>query len=593
MFSHQQVLVLVSVTVCVLSLCYLNMSNSVPSSPPLELPWTWQLQSGVDLLRNPRYNKGLSFETSERKALRVHGLMPPRVLNMEQQIQKEMMAVRSFDKPINKYLYVMNLLDRNERLFYATLAENLAELMPVVYTPTVGEACQRFHQIFQRPRGLYLTIKDRGHIYEILKNWPQKNIKAIVFTDGERILGLGDLGAGGMGIPIGKLALYTACAGIKPHQLLPVMIDVGTDNEALLNDPYYVGLNQKRDRSQAYDELIKEFMTAATRRFSKNILLQFEDFANRNAFRLLQEHKDHFNTFNDDIQGTASVAVAGILASLRVTGQKSKDQVVVLFGAGSAGLGIANLIAEAVREEDPSVSEAESRRNIWLVDSRGLVVTDRPKGGVTETKAPFAHPHAPIDSLLEIVKTLKPSILIGVAGQAKVFTEEVCRTMADAHERPIIFPMSNPTSKAECTARQAFDWTDERVIFASGSPFPPIELKDGRTITPAQGNNAYVFPGLALGLIAAGATRCPERLFYIAARRLADLVTEEDLARLAVFPPLESIRSVSFDIAVAVATEIFRLDLASVVEPKDVAQLVRSHQFNHQQYPSYVDSREE
>ncbi|XP_023334283.1 NADP-dependent malic enzyme [Eurytemora carolleeae] len=429
---------------------------------------------------------------------------------------------------------MMNLLDTNQRLFYRLLSENTEELMPIVYTPTVGLACQKYGFIFTNPKGMFISIKDKGHVYEVLSNWPEKDIKAIVVTDGERILGLGDLGAQGMGIPVGKLALYTALADIPPHQTLPITLDVGTNREELRNDVDYIGLRQPRVRGEEYDQFIDEFMQAVFRRFGQSCLIQFEDFGKDNAFRLLEMYRDKYCTFNDDIQGTASVALAGILAALKATGKSLKEHTFLFQGAGQAAVGIALLIAMALEKRE-GLTREEALSHVWLRDSKGLVVKDRPSGGISKPKAPFAHPHEPMEDLMEIIRSIKPTCLIGAAAIPGVFTPEVIKEVGDLNETPIIFALSNPTSQAECTAEAAYTYTEGRAIFASGSPFPHFQ-GFGKSFEPGQGNNAYIFPGASLGVIAAGIRHIHESVFLFIesvflfiAEGLADMVTADDL----------------------------------------------------------------
>jgi malate dehydrogenase (oxaloacetate-decarboxylating)(NADP+) len=446
-------------------------------------------------------------------------------------------------------------------------------MLPIIYTPTVGRACQEYAHIFRRSRGFYISSEDRGQVEKILRNWPTRDVKVIVVTDGERILGLGDLGASGMGIPVGKLSLYTACAGIHPTQCLPVMIDVGTDNEAFLADPLYTGLRQKRIRGQEYDDLIEEFVVAANKLF-KGALVQFEDFGNRNAFRLLERYRNRFCTFNDDIQGTGAVALAGILSALRVTGSTMASQRVLLFGAGEAGMGIADNIVACLRAE--GVSETAAREHCWFVDSKGLIVKGRDQ--LNENKSRYAHEHAPCADLLAAVKSVAPTMLIGVSGQGKTFTEEIVRTMASVNARPVIFALSNPTSKAESTAEEAYQWSDGRAIFASGSPFAPVKF-NGRVIVPGQGNNAYIFPGVGLGVVCTGARRVTDEMFIKAAKTLASLIQESELAEGRVYPALNRIHEVSHAIAVAVAEEAYAQNLATQPRPENLPDYIRSQMF--------------
>ena len=536
--------------------------------------------TGIDWLHNPVFNKGTAFTDAERKALGLRGLLPPHVQTMAEQVRRVMENFRSKSCDLERYIQLAALQDRNETLFYRVVMEHLEEMMPIIYTPTVGRACQEFGHIFRRSRGFYISNNDRGQIARNLANWPSRDVRVIVVTDGERILGLGDLGASGMGIPIGKLSLYTACAGIDPSQCLPVMIDVGTDNEALLADPLYTGLRHRRIRGEIYDLLIEEFVAAVEMTFP-GVLVQFEDFGNRNAFRLLQRYRDRACIFNDDIQGTGAVALAGILSALRLTGKNLADQRVLFLGAGEAGLGIAeNIVACLVADGMPA---AEARQRCWFVDSQGLVVSGRDQ--LTEHKLPFAHAHAPCTDLLSAVHSLAPTILIGVSGQAKSFTPEIIQAMGKFNERPVIFALSNPTSKAECTAEVAYAGTAGRAVFASGSPFPPVNI-NGRIIVPGQGNNAYIFPGIGLGIVCTGARRVTDSMFLAAARTLASLIREDELAEGRVYPALNRIHEVSHAIAVAVAEEVFAKKLNSIPRPPDLSAFIRSQMFQPE-YPDY------
>lgn len=540
---------------------------------------------GLDILRDPLLNKGMCFTLKERQLLGIHGLLPPAILNQDQQVYVVMQNFYRWDNDLDRYIYLMSLQDRNEKLFYRTVTRNVELMMPVIYTPTVGQACLKYGLAIRKPRGLYISIHDIGHVYDILCNWNIDDVKAIVVTDGERILGLGDLGAYGMGIPVGKLSLYTALAGVQPHACLPIMIDVGTDNESLIKDPLYIGLKQKRERGPAYDELIDEFMQAVVKRYGKKCLVQFEDFGNHNAFRLLEKYRDSYCTFNDDIQGTAAVAVAGILTSLRITEKPLVDNVFVFQGAGEASIGIAKLLIMALQTE--GATEAEAYSKIWLVDSRGLIVKGRPAGGITEEKAPFAQEHKPVDSLEEVVRQIKPTAIIGAAAQPGAFTEQILKDMAEINERPIIFALSNPTNKAECTAEQAYTATKGKCVFASGSPFRAVTV-DGKTFHPGQGNNAYIFPAIGLATISCDIRHIKEEVFLASAQALADLVTKKDLAEGRVYPPLSQIRDVSTQIAARLVEYAYRNNLAyHVPEPQDKIQFIISHQYDSE-YEEFV-----
>lgn len=538
------------------------------------------IEHGMALLQNPLRNKGTAFTEIERDALGLRGLLPAHIHTQDEQMARFLENMRNLSDPLEKFVALSALHDRNEALFFRVVCDNVDEIMPLIYTPTVGLACQRFGHIFQRPRGMFISINDRGRIAEILRNWPNK-AGIIVVTDGERILGLGDQGANGMGIPVGKLSLYTACAGIDPAICLPITLDMGTNNQALLSDPYYVGLRRHRVTGPAYDELIDEFITAAREVFP-DVIIQFEDFANHNAFRLLERYRNQICTFNDDIQGTASVALAGVLSALRVKGTKLVDEKFLFLGAGEAATGIADLIVAAMVAQGVELEQA--RQRCWLVDSKGLVVKSR--SGLAAQKLPYAHDHEPVADFLSALNTLKPTGIIGVAAVGGAFTTEVLNAMADINERPIIFALSNPTSKAECTAEQAYQATRGRALFACGSPFAPVEY-EGKTLVPRQGNNAYIFPGVGLGAIACGATRVTDEMFLAAAQTLADHVTPADLEQGSLFPPLSNTREVSAQIAVAVAEVAFTSGLASRSRPEHMLDLVKAHVYDPH-YPAYI-----
>ncbi len=539
------------------------------------------MDRGVKLLHDPVRNKGTAFTSAERDVLGLRGLLPARVCSAEEQ---EMRVLGNLDHKTNdleRYLFLIALQDRNETLFYRVVTRHLEDLMPLIYTPTVGNACQHFSHIYRRSRGLYISIEDRGRVRQLLGNWPHRDPRVIVVTDGERILGLGDLGAAGMGIPIGKLTLYTACAGIHPTQCLPVMLDVGTDNEDFLNDPLYLGLERHRERGEAYDELLEEFMQAVAEQFPC-ALVQLEDFGNHNAFRLLDRYRDSICLFDDDIQGTGAVGLAGLLGALRITGGALEEQRVLFLGAGQAGLGIGNTLVSELRSR--GLDESRARQHCWYFDSEGLLVSER--GSTAAQKRPFAHEHRAVSNLHEAVEVLRPTVLIGCAGQAGAFDEAVIGAMAAINERPIVFALSNPTSKSECSAQQAYEWSDGRVVFASGSPFPAVTLGQ-RTFEPGQGNNAYIFPGVGLGAVVSGACRVTDDMFLAAARCLAEQVTEDDLQRGSIYPPLAEIRQVSARIAAEVAELAWREGLAQRERPQDICADIRDHMYQPR-YPHYA-----
>jgi len=532
-----------------------------------------KIPRGRTLLQDPVLNKGTVFNAIEREVLDLNGLLPPRIFSPAQRAQHIINNVRGKSNDLEKYFYLTGLQNRNESLFYRVLIDNMQELTPIIYTPTVGLACQEFSRIFSEPRGIFITKYDRGRVKKVLKNWPHKNIRIIVVTDGERILGLGDLGSNGMGIPIGKLSLYTACAGIDPDVCLPVMVDVGTNNRDLLNAPDYIGLPEERLRGKEYDALIDEFMTAASKRFP-NVMIQFEDFGNLNAFRLLEKYQNKYCMFNDDMQGTAAVALAGLYSALRITGGKLSTQRLLFLGAGEAAIGICNLVSSAMMEEGLSAEEA--RRNCWFVDSKGLVVKSRTD--LQEHKRPYAHDYPFRKDLLSAVEALKPTAIIGVSGQPNTFTPDILKTMSRINERPIVFALSNPTSKAECTAEEAYRHTDKRAIFASGSPFPNVVM-DGQTFVPGQSNNAYIFPGVGLGVLASEASRVTDEMFTAAAKSLDEQVTAEDLKIGRIYPSLSRIREISANIALAVAKVVFARGLTAMPEHANLLDHIKSSMY--------------
>ncbi|CAF1212096.1 unnamed protein product [Adineta ricciae] len=538
---------------------------------------TKRFLTGYDILVDRRANKGTAFSIEERQTYRIHGLLPPTVATPNLQVERFMENLRNMPDDLSRYISLAALQDRNEKLFYRVAMEHTQEIMPLVYTPTVGLACQKYGLIFAKPKGLFISIHDKGHIFDVLSNWPITDVRAIVVTDGERILGLGDLGCNGMGIPVGKLSLYTALAGVAPEYCLPVTLDVGTNNESFLKDKYYLGLRQKRVTGKEYDEFIEEFMQAVVKRYGQQCLIQFEDFANHNAFRLLEKYREQYCTFNDDIQGTASVAVAGILSSLRITGKKLSENTFLFYGAGEASIGMSDLLVVAMEREGLSAEEA--RKKVFLVDSKGLVVKDRPTGGLNEEKKRYAHERECIVKLGDIVKALKPSFLIGAAGQGPAFTREILEDMASFNKHPVIFALSNPTSKAECTAQEAYEATKGQAVFASGSPFPNVDY-NGKTYIPGQGNNSYIFPGVGLAIVTCGIRHIPEELFYISAKTLSEQVTEEDLASGLVYPPIEKIRSVSRKIALALVEYSYDHKLAALYpKPDNLEKYIEDSQY--------------
>jgi malic enzyme len=524
-------------------------------------PSTWQRyisthKRGEGVLMDSFLNKGTAFTARERDELNILGLLPPAIFTIEQQLPRVYESFRAKQTPLEKFIYLASLHDRNETLYYRLIHERIDEMLPIVYTPVVGEACQKFSHIFRRGRGLYISYDQRDCIEKVLRNYHTTEPSVIVVTDGERILGLGDQGAGGMGIPIGKLCLYTACAGVSPYSTLPIMLDVGTDNEERLADPLYVGLRQKRIRGAAYQDFIDKFV-AAVKKVFPTVLLQWEDFLKENAITQLERFRHELATFNDDIQGTAAVTLAGIYGGMRLTGGKMRDQRLVFAGAGASAHGIAELFVAALVDE--GVPADEARKRIWTVDTKGLAVSDRV--GLEGFKKEFARDRAELAdwqvadaariTLEETIDHAKPTILVGVSATPGTFTEAIVRKMAELNERPLIFPLSNPTSKSECTAEQAVLWSDGRAIVATGSPFDPI-THDGVRHRIGQCNNAFIFPGVGLGACVSKARHISDGMFLEAARALATQVTEADIAESAVFPQLATIRDCSHAVACAV-----------------------------------------
>ena len=535
--------------------------------------------TGAALLHNPQLNRGSAFSHEDRRRLGIEGLLPPMPDTLEIQIARVEHQLDGLESDLQKYLFLSDLQARNEVLYYAVIMSDPARFMPLVYTPTVGEACQKFDHVFRATRGMYLPITAKGRLYEILGNWPAQDIRFIVVTDGERILGLGDLGVGGMGIPVGKLALYTACAGVPPHVTLPVTLDVGTNNHALLEDPLYLGLRQERVRGADYDAFIEEFVQAVQSRFPK-CCIQWEDFANINAVPILARYRDKICTYNDDIQGTAAIALAGIYGALRITGQKLTDQRFLFLGAGSAATGIAELISEALMLEGVAPADAHARN--WLYDINGLLTSSR--SDIADFQRPFAHDVAPVGSFVEAIETIKPTAIIGVSTTPKLFNRQVIEAMSRLNDHPIIFPYSNPTSRSECTAEEAYTWSNGRAVFASGSPFPPVILKD-KTFVPGQGNNVYIFPAMGLAVLATQARRVTQEMFIVAARAVAEQVTREDLDRGLIYPPTAHIFEASLRTAAKIAEYVFDKGLAQVERPADMEAHVRALAFK----PAYGD----
>jgi len=523
---------------------------------------------GSDILLDPRVNKSTAFTEAERERLGLVGLLPDGVDTMELQLQRVGAQLDAKTTNIERYIFLNQLLDHDETLFYALVMSDLARFLPLVYTPTVGEACLRYGHILRRTRGMYISIRRRGHVREVLRNWPAKDVRFIVVTDGERILGLGDLGANGMGIPIGKLALYTACGGVPPEVTLPVMLDCGCNNDEIVNDPLYLGIRQSRPSAAELDGFVDEFVTAVGEVFP-GCCIQFEDWAGVDAVRLLEHYRDRVCCFNDDIQGTAAVAVAGLLGALRMTGGRLRDQRSLFYGAGSAATGIAGLLQQVMVDDGLSESEAHSR--IWMFNRNGLVVSSRTD--LRDYQRTYAQDHAPVKDFVAAIEGIRPTAIIGVSTLAKAFNRPIIEAMARVNERPIIFPYSNPTSHSECTAEEAYTWSEGRAIFASGSPFPPLRVGD-KTFVPGQGNNVYIFPAIGMAVYATAAKRVTNEMFIAAAHGVAERVTATDLDVGLIYPPQGRLLESGLHAATRVAEVIFRRGLAGVEQPGDIGAFI-------------------
>jgi malate dehydrogenase (oxaloacetate-decarboxylating) len=546
--------------------------------------------SGYELLNEPLLNKGTAFTEAERDQFDLHGLLPPHVARLEDQVKRRLDAFHSLNSDMQKYTFLRGLQDSNEVLFYALLTRNIEEMMPIVYTPTVGLGCQNFSHIFRKARGLFLSVPHKQDIRRIISHPRYDRIDAVVVSDGERILGLGDQGAGGMGIPIGKLSLYTACAGLHPATTLPIMLDVGTDNEKLLADPLYIGWQHRRVRGREYDDFVQSFVDAVHERWP-HVLLHWEDFAIDNANRLLSKYRDQLCTFNDDIQGTAAIAVGTLLSAINVTGIPLTEQRITVFGAGSAGSGIAALLARAMI--DAGLSEAEAHSRFYLVDRDGLLVEGM--SGLRSFQMPFAQRRDRLKDwkletpsrigLIDVINNAHPTALIGTSGQPNSFTEGIVRNMARHVRQPIIFPLSNPTERSEATPAGLDNWTEGRAVIGTGSPFPPLK-RNGNVFRADQTNNAYVYPGIGLGAIATGSQRISDGMFLAAAHAVAAKSPTKDDSQANLLPPLSRIRELTFHVAVAVGQQAHKEGLTQPITDELVAAAVKAKMWEPR-YPSY------
>jgi malate dehydrogenase (oxaloacetate-decarboxylating)(NADP+) len=536
---------------------------------------------GAELLLNPRLSKSTAFTEKEREALGLAGLLPDSVEDEEVQIRRVMQQLGHKITDLDRYIYLINLLDHDETLFYKVLMSDPARFLPIVYDPTIAEACLKFGHIYRGPRGMYVSLKRRGRVKEVLRNWPVKDVRVICVTDGGRILGLGDIGANGMGIPIGKLQLYTATAAVPPQALLPLFLDAGTNNDELLRDPLYLGLRQSRPRTEELYQFVDEFVDAVQEVFPL-CCIHFEDWTGVDAVHLLQRYRDKVCCYNDDIQGTASVTLAGLMNAVRIKGSKLSDEKLLFLGAGSAGIGIADLIVSAMRGE--GLSEEQARGRISLFDVHGLIEPGRKD--LEDFQRPYAHPMKPIADFVAAIEAIKPTAIIGVSTVGKAFNRKVVETMARLHPRPIIFALSNPTDHAECTPLEAYGWTQGRAIYAAGVQFPPVRI-DGKTLIPSQANNVYIFPAIGMAIYATQAKRVTDEMFIVAARAVADQVTRQQLEEGMLYPPQANLLDVELTTAGKVAELIFARGLARVDKPADANAFIRSHAYEPQ-YPKFV-----
>ena len=549
------------------------MKIETGAASPVEHP------QGLALLSNPARNKGTAFTTEERERYGLVGLLPDAVEDIDRQAQRVLAHLATKKTDLGRYIYLVGLCDRNETLFYRVVMSDPKRFLPIIYAPTVGEACRKFGHIFRQPRGMYLSIRHKGRVKEILSRWPETDVRFICVSTGGRILGLGDLGANGMGIPIGKLQVYTACAGIPPRGLLPLLLDIGTTNQDLIDDPLYLGTRQAPPDDAELDAFVDEFVVAVQELFPR-CCIHFEDWKGTDAIRTLAKYRDKVLCYNDDIQGTAAVVLAGLASAAAIKGERLRDQRILFLGAGSAGLGIADMIVAAMVRED--MTETEARAQVWMADVHGLLQSGR--NDLSPGQVVYAHPHVPVTDLTEIVGAVKPTALIGVSTAGGAFTEGVIRRMAALNRQPVVFALSNPTEKAECTATQAYRWSNGRALFAAGVQFAEVSFGH-RVLTPGQANNFYIFPAVALAVYATQARLITDEVFIEAARALAEQVTPEQRARGLLFPPQENILAIEIATATVVARHIFAAGLARVPEPEDLGAWIAGITYS----PEYAD----
>lgn len=526
---------------------------------------------GVDILHDPTLNKSTAFTEAERQALGLVGLVPDVTESEDIQLRRVLQQLGHKNTDLDRYIYLVNLLDHDETLFYRTIMSDPARFLPIVYDPTIGEACLKFGHIFRGPRGMYLSIKRRGTVKDVLRNWPVKDVRFICVTDGGRILGLGDLGANGMGIPIGKLQLYTAAAGVPPEGLLPMYLDAGTNNEQYLNDPLYLGLRETRPPTADLYSFVDEFVEAVQEVFPK-CCIHFEDWTGVDAVHLLQRYRDHYCVYNDDVQGTAGITLAGMINATKLKGTQLKDEKYLFLGAGSAGIGLANLLCSALVAEGMTLADAQSR--VHMFDVNGLLESTR--SDLVDFQKPYAHPHPPTKDFVAAIKSIEPTTIIGVSTIGGAFTQQVVETMAQVNERPVILALSNPTEHAECSAEQAYTWSKGRAIFAAGVQFPPVHL-DGQTFLPGQANNFYIFPAVGMAIYATQAKRVSDEMFIEAARAVADQVPDALLKQGLLYPLQANILETEIKTAVRVAKLVFDSGLARVERPNDMEAFIRGH----------------